>query len=108
MARKSKGMGSTTNHSITLPQRFALMKWCESRRDDTSTYLALSEQASEDLGFVVTPNVMQSHWVSVNGQRYRKEAKDDSARIRDLAARLSAVERKLDGLALFVGGCKDA
>lgn len=75
---KKKGQGSRINNSITLDQRYMLMKWCEQNKGDERTYSELAAQASADLGILITESCMQNHWISVNGPRRRRTEKNDN------------------------------
>lgn len=96
--KNAKGLGERINNTITLEQRVKLIDWIRGAKDDKRSYRELATAATLELGFIVTDNVLQGHWIVVNGQRnVCGKAKisrfaDVDAKIEKLESRLSEVE----------------
>ena len=94
--QKSKGLGATTNNSITLNLRVKLFDWCKTHKEDRRTFAELAMVATSELGFTVTTNCMQNHWTAVHGPRHiRQNGGTLSAKIIALETRLTDCERRL-------------
>ena len=100
MTAKKKGMGARENSSITLPQRVKLIDWLRDHKEDSRSYDEMAEQATRELGFVVTGHCMGYTRVAVHGRRNKETPKRS-----DLEARIRALEngyRELKGRILDI------
>jgi hypothetical protein len=83
-----------THKSVIGEQRYKLFKFIESLGpDDNRTYREIAIAATPTLGFPVTQNMIEYHWVAVHGNRNVRVNKQQS-----IQERLDAIEGRLDDL----------
>jgi hypothetical protein len=87
---KNKGDGLKTVASLTLSQRNKLFKWCAEHKEDKRTYEEMAKDATAGLGFLVTLNTMQAHWVAENGHRNNSPYIKQDNKLRDIELALAA------------------
>lgn len=87
---------------LTIPQTVALARWLEERKDaldSRTSWPALADQATEDLGFPITASNVNGHAVSLGlvEKRQRIRASDRhlqvALRLEKLEARMAELEK---------------